>query len=355
MGAEIPDGAVIVARAIINSSLWKMRSEDRIVAITCLALANKRAKKWFNGVKQIVIQRGQFVRSREEMADECGLPLQVVRTSIEHLEKSEFLTRFLTRSYTLYTVPKYQHYQDLTKYSDSGVLKPTRFLTRSQPGKTSKSNPAISTDAERNPSAAQPVASLGINCGNFLTRENGKTNHKQQHQTIHPSPSSLLPANGTTGEGNDRGVAVVVTSGREPDPLLLKICFRISSGLLISIGMSESCANAFASQKPVGQVLRVVQHARSQKRPGGWARIALESDWALPEASGEELREVIEKLKQDVDRANSYFLKKTGGSGVRAKLPERLAGEDERTWMRRVSDEISRRREESSGSKKRKG
>ena len=70
MGAEIPDGAVIVARAIVNSSLWKMRAEDRVVAVTCLAIANKKAKKWFDGQKQIVIERGQFVRSRQEMAKE---------------------------------------------------------------------------------------------------------------------------------------------------------------------------------------------------------------------------------------------------------------------------------------------
>lgn len=83
--------------------------------------------------------------------------------------------------------------------------------------------------------------------------------------------------------------------------------------------------------------------------------MALESDWDLPEASGDELREIIEKVKQDVDRANAFFLKKAGTAGVKAKLPERLAGEDERAWMRRVSDEIARRREESAGSKKRKG
>ena len=137
MPAEIPDGAVIVARAIMNSSLWTMRAEDCKVAITCLVLANWKDKRWFNGQKEIVILRGQFVRSREDFAKACGLSLQRTRTSVKHLENTGFLTRFSTKYYTVFTIPKYNHYQDLTKYSDSVISKsnpvPNPPLTRAQP------------------------------------------------------------------------------------------------------------------------------------------------------------------------------------------------------------------------------
>jgi hypothetical protein len=355
VGAEIPDGAVIVARAIINSSLWKMRPEDRVVAVTCLAIANKQPKRWFDGHKQVIIKRGQFVRSREEMALECGLPLQVVRTSLDHLEKTEFLTRFLTRTYTLYTVPKYQHYQDLTKYSDYGVRKPTRFLTRLQPGKTSKSNPEFAQASDCNPTDGQGVASLLTNCGDFLTRQNGKTNHKQQQQTTNPIPSSPIPSDAKTGEGDGRG-AVVVVQRPPTDPLLDKVSFRISLELLSEIKMSAACSSSFAATKTVGQILRVVQQARLQKKPGGWARIALENDWLMPEASGIEFHEVVEKVKRDVERANSIFEKKLPGLGAGKELPDRRAGEDDGAYFRRVSDELKRRKEvgKSAGSEKRK-
>jgi len=364
VGAEIPDGAVIVARAIVNSSLWRMRPEDRVVAVTCLAIANKKPKKWFDGEKQIRIERGQFVRSRNQMAQECGMPIQVVRTSIDHLEETGFLTRKLTKAYTLYTLPKYHHYQDLTKYSDYGVRKLTQDLTRLQPSKTEKSNPEFPQSFHNGndgnstePNELEKVSTMVLKKeAQNQPSKNGKTNHKQQQQT--PTPPILSnPDRPERRTGDRRGDAVVVTPGREPDPILSKVCFRISSELLLSIGMSESCAHSFASSKPVGQVLRAVQHARLQKKPGGWARTALDSDWKLPEITGDELREIIEKVKLDVDKANAYFLRKAGESGVRSKLPARLPGEDERTWMRRVSDEIARRREESnaSGSKKRKG
>lgn len=129
MAAEIPDGAVIVARAILNSSLWTMRNEDRIVAITCIAVANWKPKKWFDGEKEIVIGRGQFVRSLEKLAKVAHLSVQQVRTSVQHLENIEFLTRKSTSRYTVYTLPKYDFYQDLDNYSDSVNMKSNKRPT----------------------------------------------------------------------------------------------------------------------------------------------------------------------------------------------------------------------------------
>lgn len=300
MGAEIPDGAVLIARAIVNSSLWEMRPPDRIVAITCITLANRRRKKWFDGQRDIWIERGQFVRSREQMVDACKLPLQVVRTSLEHLEVTKFLTRFLTRSYTLYTIPKYQHYQDLTKYSDN-----------------------LSTENQENQPGFQPDA-----------------NHKQQQQTTPQSdPNKTGPR-----RGDGIGAVVVVDPDRWPDPILGKPSFRIAFKLLEEIHMAPSIANAFAAQKPIGQVLRVVQQARLQKKPAGWARMALELNWVLPEAAGNELAEVINIVKNDVERLNAYFLTHTGVAGVKMSLPARRPDEDERSWFKRVNDELKRRK-----------
>lgn len=119
MPAEIPDGAVIVARAIMNSSLWTMRLEDRIVALTCIVLCNHRPKKWFDGSKTIVIKRGQFVRAIRDLAKAANLSLKSTRTSVQHLENSEFLARNPAQRYTLWEVPKYDFYQNLANYSDS--------------------------------------------------------------------------------------------------------------------------------------------------------------------------------------------------------------------------------------------
>lgn len=123
MSAEIPDGAVIVARAILNSSLWTMRPEDCKVALTCIAVANHKAMKWWDGDREILIERGQFVRSWDKLAEASHLSVKTVRTSVQNLENSGFLARLRAKRYSIYTIPKYQHYQDLTKYSDSVIQK----------------------------------------------------------------------------------------------------------------------------------------------------------------------------------------------------------------------------------------
>jgi len=139
MGAEIPDGAVLLARVVINSSLWTMRLEDRTVAITCICLANWRDRQWFDGQKKITIKRGQFVRSRERVAEACGMKIQSVRTSLKHLENVGFLTRKATKRYTVYSLPKYDFYQSLGNYSNP---KSNQQLTHDQP----TPNPRLTTN-----------------------------------------------------------------------------------------------------------------------------------------------------------------------------------------------------------------
>lgn len=132
MGAEIQDGAVLIARAIFNSSLWTMRPQDRIVAVTCIALCNWKPAKWFDGKQEVVIQRGQFVRSLKHIAEAAHLSLQTVRTSLQNLQNTGFLTRKSTSRWTLITLPKYDFYQDLSKYSDSANTKSNTRPTRDQ-------------------------------------------------------------------------------------------------------------------------------------------------------------------------------------------------------------------------------
>lgn len=146
MGAEIPDGAVLVARAILNSSIWTMRAEDRLVAITCICLANWRPRSWFNGKEHITIGKGQFVRSWEHLAEACKLSVQSVRTSVKNLQNVGFLTRKLTGHVQLFTIPKYSHYQDLTKYSDQIALETNKVPNSDLTGVQQQPNSALTTN-----------------------------------------------------------------------------------------------------------------------------------------------------------------------------------------------------------------
>lgn len=133
MAAEIPDGAVLVARAIINSSLWTMRPADRVLAITCICQANWRPSKWFDGRSEITIRRGEFVTSVDKLVTAGGVTRQTVRTSLKNLENCGFLTRRSTSRYTVIFIPKYDHYQDFTKYyTKPNGSQPTQTPTNDQ-------------------------------------------------------------------------------------------------------------------------------------------------------------------------------------------------------------------------------
>lgn len=292
MSAEIPDGAVLVARGILNSSLWTMRPEDRIVAMTCIMLCNRRRKKWFDGDEDVTIERGQFVRSREKLAEACHLPLQVVRTSLDHLESSDFLTRRSTRWWTMYTLPKYQHYQDLTKYSDI-------------------------VDAKTNP-VANP---------SLTTNNNNK-----------PYPPSKSKTDRTDRKTLGReGFVVVVDQKTWADPVLSKPSYRLSLKLLDEIKMARGVANTFAIQKPVGFVLRVVSQAKFQRSPAGWARIAFENDWSLPEAPAEDVEKTIAIIKDALEYATSLTTR--NADTIKEKFPKK-PGETDDQWFKRASHEL---------------
>lgn len=277
-----------------------MRTDDRVVAITCIGLCNKKPKKWWDGEMEVEIGVGQFVRSRDNLAKACNMPLQRVRTSVQHLENTGFLTRLTTKYYTLYTLPKYTHYQDLAKYSDSVM---------------SKDNP------ESNPP---------------LTRDQPAANHQQQQNKRNRRKLAKSVAPEGTGDGS-----VVVVRRQPADPILDKISFRISMHLLDSVKMAQVVASKFAVSKTVGQVLRVVQQARLQRKPGGWAKMALDGDWRLPEPAGDELAEIIQMIKADVDQTTAYTMTRMSSNGFAKRHP----GEDEETWFRRVNDELRRRKE----------
>jgi len=194
MPAEIPDGAVIMARAILNSSLWTMRPEDRVVAMTCIALCNWRPRKWWDGRAEVVIGRGQFVASWDRLAKAAGLKTKVVRTSVQNLCNIGFLARHQARRYSIYTLPKYDHYQDITKYSDSAVV---------GAGKTSGSERAAN----------------GQRAGNKQEGKEGEEGNKKTIPLASPTPSDQPLLEQADRRVEALGKALQIVKTVEPEPV----------------------------------------------------------------------------------------------------------------------------------------
>lgn len=94
---------------------WYKDINTKTLFIHCLISANFKDAKW----QGITIKRGQFTTSLQHLADECGLSVRNVRTSIEKLEKTGEIIVQSTNKYTLITVCKFDVYQNLEAFEDS--------------------------------------------------------------------------------------------------------------------------------------------------------------------------------------------------------------------------------------------
>ena len=67
-----------------------------------------------------VIDRGQLVTSRGQLAEETGLSPMQVRTTLDKLQRTGFLTKCTTSKYTIVTICNYDYYQQKQDGCDDG-------------------------------------------------------------------------------------------------------------------------------------------------------------------------------------------------------------------------------------------
>lgn len=317
MAAEIPDGAFLVARAIFNSSLWTMPDSDRILAITAIGIANWRPRKlWHNGA-EVVVGRGQFIRSLKQLCEASHLKHKVVRTSLNKLIRAQFLARKRAGLSYLYTVCKYEQYQDLTKYADSEWP---------EMGTVS----GIDLGTKR--------AHLGHTLGTKQEEDKGEQ-QQQDKKDVTPRPSGTRPSH---SEGEVSLPAVAAASGGKgteiegefasltaPDP-------EMGKQALEGIGVAPETAHALACRTPIGTVLDVCCFAAKQKRPAGFAIAALKDEYkTIPKAPREVLAAAADSIqKARLERADRLLRGKRRGCSIK-----QLPGESTDDYLRRVVEE----------------
>lgn len=80
----------------------------------CILKANYEAKKW----RGIEIRVGQFVTSLAHLAQETGLSVRQVRTSLEKLKSTNELTSKTTNQYSIITINNWEKFQANDKQLD---------------------------------------------------------------------------------------------------------------------------------------------------------------------------------------------------------------------------------------------
>ena len=128
---HIDGGCILIARQILHGTMWTMPPNTRIVAMTCLLMANHKTRKVWIGGKEMTINRGQFWTSIDNLQYICNgglfrrergqhlrnyLSAKSVRTALSQLERVQFLASQSTNRGRLLSVCNYNTYQNINLY-----------------------------------------------------------------------------------------------------------------------------------------------------------------------------------------------------------------------------------------------
>lgn len=135
-------GFVIEHRAILKNE-WYTEPLTMHLMRHCRLRANFENTKW----RGIQLERGQFVTSLKTLSTETGLSVMQVRTALEKLEKSGYITSKPTNKNRLITVLFYSDEQNVNKQANKRVSKQvTSKSANKQQTSNKQANKQITTD-----------------------------------------------------------------------------------------------------------------------------------------------------------------------------------------------------------------
>lgn len=130
-------GFVIEPRAILTHE-WYTDPLTMHLLRHCRQKANYEVKTW----RGITIGRGQFVTSLKNLSTETGMSIMQVRTALEKLEKTGYITSKATNKYRVISYVFYDSEQNGNKQPNK---RPNKQVTRNPANKQQTSNNQITT------------------------------------------------------------------------------------------------------------------------------------------------------------------------------------------------------------------
>ena len=116
---SVPEGTDVMGwiklhRNILKNSLWlDCTSEQKVIMITLLLMANHEEKKISFGKDIITIMPGQFVASLKTISQNCGngITERKIGTALEKFEKFDFIVKKTSNKFTMITIVNWDVYQ----------------------------------------------------------------------------------------------------------------------------------------------------------------------------------------------------------------------------------------------------
>lgn len=131
-------GFMRISREKVSEFEWLSNPNTFYVFMRLLFKANYKDSRW-EGVE---IKRGQFVTGRKALSEELNLSEQQIRTCLDKLSKTGYITIKSTNRYSIVTICNYEVWQDDTETSNQQA---NQQLTNNQP----TTNQQLTTIEER--------------------------------------------------------------------------------------------------------------------------------------------------------------------------------------------------------------
>lgn len=233
-------GFVKLHRCALDSWLWQVPAEQRVVAITLLLMAQWRPAKAFRGGRMIEVPRGSVLTCRDELAAKCGVSVQTVRTALKNFEGAGFLTSASTKKYTVISIVNFESYQ----------------------GRDEVDNQHNNQESTRNqPSPNQELTKYQPTHYKEEEREEEKEGEEQEEE--HTAPAVAGRVHSQPG--------LFAESAQEP---------RETTGVARDTGLGENAAHAPAGGLTKAAVIAELLHgteeerqaAEARRRQGQWGR-----------------------------------------------------------------------------------
>jgi hypothetical protein len=109
-------GWIKLHRSILE---WEWYTDTNVTRLFyhLILTVNYEPKKW----RGIAINSGQIITSHENLAKQCGLGVQQIRTALNKLKSTGEITSQSTNNYTLITITKWKNYQDDNKPDNNPI------------------------------------------------------------------------------------------------------------------------------------------------------------------------------------------------------------------------------------------
>ena len=113
---------------------WYDDINTKTLFLHLLLMANWKDKKWHG----ILIKRGSFVTSLGKLANQTGLSVQNVRTSLNKLKSTNEITSKTNNKYTYITINNFNDYQETTNKLTNNQQTTNKQLTTTEERKKDK-------------------------------------------------------------------------------------------------------------------------------------------------------------------------------------------------------------------------